>query len=91
MDLEDMPNVVIALVARVFEHRALGFLHRNLYAPRARPVRRIRHGELVAHRVGINPCETFNHVERRARSAEPGLAREVGRLDYERVTLPPST
>ena len=90
MDLEDMPDVVIALVTRVLEHRALGLQHRNLHAPRALPIRRIINGELVAHRVGINPRKAFNHAERRTRSAEPGLAREVGRLDHERVSLPAS-
>ena len=88
VDLEDVANVVIALVAPVLEHGTLGPDHRHLAAPRAGPGRWIVDRKLVADRIGGDAREAFHDVAEPGGSSEAPPLDEVGGLNDQRLPLP---
>ena len=76
-----MSNIVIALMARVFEHRSLRSDHWNLCAPWARPGGRIIDGELVMDYVSVDAREAFDYVL----SPRPGCHPPNGRVSHQRI------
>src|SRR5262249_22311388 len=88
VNLEDVPEVVITLVTRIFVEWPVRLDHRNLRAPRARPGCRIVNGKFIVHRVSVDAPEPLHDVQRPGGSLPPSPLGEVPGLDDQCVAFP---
>src|SRR5690242_16590251 len=72
----------------VLVHPLTGGHPRILASPRLLPSARVLDGEVVQQRLSVDAREPLGDPEVLARSVEPGLICEVGRLDYQGVAFP---
>ena len=75
-------------MTRVFVHRAVGASERHQRRPGLCERARIVDRELVDDRVTVETTESFDEMRVCRRAAETRFAKEVGRFDDERCTLP---
>ena len=87
---EDVAQRVVGFVARVLEHQVVGRRPRLLAGPGPYPRLRILDRELIPERLRVDAREALDDVQVLARASEAGLVGEVGRVDDQRVALPPA-
>ncbi len=91
VDRQDTRHPVVAFVARVFVERTVVLVQGNLSGPGLRPCCRIADREPVVDRVRGDAGQSLDQAQAVRRPPEVGLAREVRRLDDQRVALPMAT
>ena len=56
---ENISEATISFVARIFEHRLVGFCHREHDCPRLRPRRWVINFDFVADGISVDSSKTF--------------------------------
>src|SRR3977135_1265733 len=85
---EDALHAVVGLVTGVLEQQTVDHSQRHHRRPRFRVRVRVRNGEPVVDRIGVEPRQALDHRGLGGRALQAGLASEVERLDHQRVALP---